>query len=274
MDLILSAWADRLRRAGARFAIDPLPMRRPDVFGLGVQPEEPQLAERYALTLENSLPESALYFDHASRDIAFLLETETHRLAGRKILELGCGTGILAIIAARLGGIVSACDIDPSAIALSQRNTRHAGLSIDLRLGDLGKPFMDMADRGEYFDWIIANLPHKPGVVGTGLPLSQAGGKDGVTVWERALKEILALTRKGSRLAFFMHSLPNPSLIATISEHFELRLTSWKLRYFKNGEYAGLRQSFRQRHSRGLSFLFRNETGEGVVACTWLGIRR
>lgn len=274
MDIILSAWTDRLRTAGARFVIDSMPMRRPDVFGLGVQSEEPCIAERYALNLQNALPGSALYYDHASRDIAFLLETERHRLAGRKILELGCGTGILAIIAARLGGIVSACDIDSSAIELSLRNTRQAGLNIDLRLGDLGKPFMDMADRGAYFDWIIANLPHKPGVVGSGLPLSQAGGEDGVAVWERALKDILALTRKGSRLAFFMHSLPNPILIATISEHFDLRLSTWKLRYFKNGEYAELRESFRQRHSRGLSFLFRNETGEGVVGCTWLGIRR
>ncbi len=274
MHQILSAWIDFLRKAGACFAMEPQPVHRPDVWGTRAQSVELQDFDRNCTLTEESMPEAALNFDHASQDIALLLREEGQKLAGKRLLDLGCGTGMLAIIAAKLGAIVSASDVDPRAIELSNHNAKRQGLSLDLRLGDLGKPFAGMTSRGEYFDWIIANLPHKPGTHESGLPLAQAGGKEGVDVWERALVDILALTHRGSRLAFFMHSLPHPRLVAAISESFQLRMVSWKLRYFEKAEYSVLREAFRCRHEAGLSFLFQDEAGEGMVACTWIGIRK
>lgn len=46
-------------------------------------------------------------------------------LQGRTVLDYGCGSGILAIAAARLGAsVVVATDIDPQAIQATQENTR------------------------------------------------------------------------------------------------------------------------------------------------------
>jgi ubiquinone/menaquinone biosynthesis C-methylase UbiE len=58
--------------------------------------------------------------------------------AGRRLLDVGCGTGTLAILAARLGGSgaqVSGIDPAPRQIARAQAKARRAGLHIDFRHG-------------------------------------------------------------------------------------------------------------------------------------------
>ncbi|HET6965286.1 MAG TPA: class I SAM-dependent methyltransferase [Acidimicrobiales bacterium] len=58
--------------------------------------------------------------------------------AGRRLLDVGCGTGTLAILAARLGGSgaqVSGIDPAPRQIARAQAKARRAGLDIDFRQG-------------------------------------------------------------------------------------------------------------------------------------------
>jgi ubiquinone/menaquinone biosynthesis C-methylase UbiE len=57
---------------------------------------------------------------------------------GRRMLDVGCGTGTLAILAARLGGSgaqVSGIDPAPRQIARAQAKARRAGLDIDFRQG-------------------------------------------------------------------------------------------------------------------------------------------
>jgi ubiquinone/menaquinone biosynthesis C-methylase UbiE len=58
--------------------------------------------------------------------------------AGRRLLDVGCGTGTLAILAARLGGPdaqVSGIDPAPRQIARAKAKARRAGLDIDFRQG-------------------------------------------------------------------------------------------------------------------------------------------
>ena len=71
---------------------------------------------------------------------------------GRRLLDLGTGSGVLAITAARRGARVVAVDIDPLAVAATVANTRRNHTSIDVRLGDV-----DVV-AGERFDVIVANL--------------------------------------------------------------------------------------------------------------------
>lgn len=57
---------------------------------------------------------------------------------GRRLLDVGCGTGTLAILAARLGGFgarVSGIDPAPRQIARARAKARRAGLDIDFRQG-------------------------------------------------------------------------------------------------------------------------------------------
>ena len=55
-------------------------------------------------------------------------------LAGRRVIDYGCGSGILAIAAARLGAAqVTAIDIDPQALASATENARVNQVAIDVQ---------------------------------------------------------------------------------------------------------------------------------------------
>ena len=54
------------------------------------------------------------------------------------LLDLGCGSGVLAIAAAKLGfGPVTALDNDPDAIEATLANAEANGVSLDVRLADV-----------------------------------------------------------------------------------------------------------------------------------------
>jgi predicted nicotinamide N-methyase len=62
----------------------------------------------------------------------FLLE-QPHWVRGRRVLDFGCGSGVVAIAAAQAGASrVVACDIDPLALAATRHNARRSGVSLEL----------------------------------------------------------------------------------------------------------------------------------------------
>lgn len=59
-------------------------------------------------------------------------------LAGRSVLDLGCGTGRLAVGAALLGaGPVRGVDIDPVAVGVARSAARAAGVAIEFDVADV-----------------------------------------------------------------------------------------------------------------------------------------
>lgn len=83
---------------------------------------------------------------------------------GDQVLEIGVGSGVLAILAAKLGADwVTGLDVNPQAIALSQNNWHNNGLEIakaDFRCSDLLQA-LGPADVGR-FDLIFSNPPVLP----------------------------------------------------------------------------------------------------------------
>ena len=74
-------------------------------------------------------------------------------LAGRTILDYGCGSGVLAIAALKLGAQhAAAMDIDPQAVVATRANSARNGVAHSIEL--LGS---DDAIEGE-FDVIVANI--------------------------------------------------------------------------------------------------------------------
>ena len=74
---------------------------------------------------------------------------------GRSLIDYGCGSGILAIAAARLGaGRVLGVDIDDKAVDAARDNAARNHCAIDLRLST--EPI------GEAFDIVVANILTNP----------------------------------------------------------------------------------------------------------------
>jgi ribosomal protein L11 methyltransferase len=77
-----------------------------------------------------------------------------HPPRGRRVLDYGCGSGILAIGAARFGAAeIDAVDIDPSAVQSTLANAQANGVQLNAGLPDQA--------RGQY-DAVLANILARP----------------------------------------------------------------------------------------------------------------
>ncbi len=93
------------------------------------------------------------------REDSFLLADNLQVNKGEKILEIGTGAGLIAILAAKRGGKVIAIDINGFAIGCARKNAeRNGAKEIDFRTGNLFEPLK----KGEKFDLIVFNPPYLP----------------------------------------------------------------------------------------------------------------
>jgi len=76
--------------------------------------------------------------------------------AGQQVLDVACGTGVVAITAAREGAQVTGFDLTPELLERARENSRIAEVQLHWREGDLEKmPFGDGA-----FDVILSQYGH------------------------------------------------------------------------------------------------------------------
>lgn len=103
--------------------------------------------------------------------------------------DLGCGAGVLAILAAKLGWTpVMALDIDPSAVETALENAAANDVEIDARVGDL------MVQRPPATDALAANCPaavHKAIATALPSPLPRFGVISGF--WPAQAAEVLGV---------------------------------------------------------------------------------
>ncbi|MDI6819635.1 MAG: class I SAM-dependent methyltransferase [Candidatus Hodarchaeaceae archaeon] len=140
----------------------------------------------------------------------FLLADNLDVYPGEKVLELGTGCGLLAILAAEAGGRVVATDINPIALECARTNAvAHEVLDlVDFRFGDLFEPVVD-----ERFDLVIFNPPYLPvqpeEVLGTMLDRAWGAGPEGREVIDRFLSRLPNHLVSKGRALFVQSSLSN-----------------------------------------------------------------
>lgn len=91
------------------------------------------------------------------REDSFLLAKNLNVKNGEEVLELGTGSGLLAILATKKGGKVTAVDINPVAVEAAKKNAEQNNVEIDFKEGNLFEPVF-----GRQFDLIIFNPPYLP----------------------------------------------------------------------------------------------------------------
>jgi ribosomal protein L11 methyltransferase len=80
---------------------------------------------------------------------------ERHIRGGERVLDYGCGSGILAIAAARLGAAhVDAVDVDPQAVETAAANARANGIALNATLPD--------ALAAAHYDLVVSNILAQP----------------------------------------------------------------------------------------------------------------
>jgi len=116
---------------------------------------------RLALTLDAGLAFGSGTHE-STRGCLLALDRLAKRRRFRAVLDLGCGSGVLALAAARLWRRpVAAVDIDPVAVRVTRENARRNGLAALLRAGRGGSAPAAGAWRGHY-DLILANILARP----------------------------------------------------------------------------------------------------------------
>ena len=88
---------------------------------------------------------------------AVLLDWLPADLSGRRLLDAGCGTGALAIEAARRGAQVIAIDLSPTLVALARERTPHdlGTGSVTFMVGDMFDPMLGRFDHIVSMDSLI-----------------------------------------------------------------------------------------------------------------------
>jgi SAM-dependent methyltransferase len=104
--------------------------------------------------------------------------------SGSRVLDVGCGTGVVAITAARAGAQVTALDLTPELLDVARENARIADVEIDWHEGDVETlPFGDAA-----FDVVTSQFGHmfapRPEVaIAEMLRVLQPGGIIAFSTW-------------------------------------------------------------------------------------------
>jgi release factor glutamine methyltransferase len=120
---------------------------------------------------------------------------------GERVLEIGAGLGLAAVLAARSGASVVATDVVPAAVDAVRLNAALNGVHVDARVGDAYAPVA-----GERFDLVCSNPPQMPTPPGADRDDAQAaadnGGPDGWSLLDRIIAGAPAHLAPGGRLVF------------------------------------------------------------------------
>jgi release factor glutamine methyltransferase len=98
-------------------------------------------------------------------------------LAGKRLLDMGTGSGAIGIVTAAAGATVVACDINPHAVALARHNAELNNVKLDIRESNL---FSNLG--AEKFDYICFNIPFYPKSATTPLEMALNAGENFETV--------------------------------------------------------------------------------------------
>lgn len=139
---------------------------------------------------------------------SFLFAEKLGVKGGESVLDLGTGSGILAVTAAQKAAHVFAVDLNPYAIRCAKDNAKlnHVMDRMDFLQGDLFSAFQAEVQ----FDLVLFNAPYLPSEAGeeeTWIGKSWAGGANGRLVVDRFISEVSAYLKIGGRVLLMQSTL-------------------------------------------------------------------
>lgn len=160
--------------------------------------------QRYFLALHGDV--------YRPSDDTFLLAEAVHREVGARrglrFLEVGCGAGLVSLVAAKAGCEVTCTDANPHAVALAAHNAKQNGVRLRAVETDL------LAGLPGPFDLVAFNPPYLPTDPDERLPgvinLAFDGGRDGNETVLRFATQLGALQPPSATVLVVHSSLSDP----------------------------------------------------------------
>jgi SAM-dependent methyltransferase len=134
---------------------------------------------------------------HISLALAEALEVQK----GNVVIDVGCGSGVLSFVAARLGaGRVYGADVSEESVRMSRVNARRLGLEdrTEFRAGSLFDPLRDV--RADVIIGDVSGIPDDLAQVTGWFPGGHAGGPTGAEVPVAMLQSIGDCLRPGGTM--------------------------------------------------------------------------
>ena len=156
---------------------------------------------------------------------------------GERVLEIGPGSGVVSIHCARNGCVVTAGDVNPRAVDLTQRNASANGVEMTTVLTDV---YSDIESR---FDTIVFNLPYLPVEEDGLLEKSWSGGPDGLGPLPRLLDGADDHLLPGGRVVIVVSSLMDGDALERTLAGWDRRVLGELPLFFERLSVLELRRS-------------------------------
>jgi len=147
------------------------------------------------------------------------------------LLEVGSGTGLIAIHAARMGAKVTATDINPHAVELTKRNAARNQARMQVLQSDLFEKV------NGYFDVIAFNPPYLPGNSNSTswIEKSWSGGGKGSEMSVRFLDQAWRYLAPSGRIYMVLSSLTGlTSVLKAAKERYESEMLEEQRMFFES----------------------------------------
>ena len=119
-------------------------------------------------------------------DMHAALVEQLEPAAGEEWLDLGCGVGDVAFLAARAGASVTASDLSPALVETARRRAAELGLDIDISVADA----QNLPNGDATFDVVSSSVgvifaPDHARVASELARVCRPGGRVGLTAWKK-----------------------------------------------------------------------------------------
>ncbi|MBU1913812.1 MAG: HemK2/MTQ2 family protein methyltransferase [Thermoplasmatota archaeon] len=148
-----------------------------------------------------------------------------------RFLEMGPGTGLLSIHAAKLGAIVTAADVNPHAVECTKRNAAKNSVRIDTFKSDLFEKV-----QGNY-DVIVFNPPYLPGATTSTSWIERAwsGGDEGSETAVQFLNDAWKHLSPGGRIFMILSSVGGlMSVLKSARERYDSEMLEEQHMFFES----------------------------------------
>jgi len=140
--------------------------------------------------------ESARHFAHSDRPFGAIIPFD--RIAGKKVLEVGCGMGLHTELMARAGARVTAIDISPTSVAATRARLALKDIAADVR--ELDAETLDLEDEFDLiWSWGVIHHSARTG---------------------RVLRNLYEALKPGGELRFMVYSLDGMQAYAVIVSQY------------------------------------------------------